>query len=381
MPGPAITLGMPNLNRRGQLEKTLRQLTALNELAKQVIVVDNGSTDGADALVERQFPEVELIRLGRNLGTAARNLVLERAKAPITLMLDNDSYPLPGALRSLFREFEHDRHLGILACRITLPSGQHEAGGLPGVFIGCGAAMRTDLIRRLGGYPEHYGYYVEEYDLSCRVWQAGYRVRWHYDAVVHHAKSPEQRDMGRILYFLTRNNLRLWHRYCPSQRRRAMLRETAQRYARIAQREGAVGGYLRGLAAGMIHIASHRGDRQELTDDQFDALFGGRLMRTRLANAVRGNGQKVSIFGWGKGLEQVVASAREIGTQVTAVIADRALPVKRSAGVPLVGHDQSHRPESTILIGSLSPGVALDLEAQANARWPDSNVVRLVDFN
>lgn len=381
MAQPAITLVIPNFNRVSELQQTLERITELNELDKQILVIDNASTDGAPEMVERRFPQVELVRLDQNLGTAARNVGLERARASITLMLDNDSYPEPGILKNIHQAFEQERHLGILACRVKLPSGRHESGGLPGVFVGCGAAMRTDLIRQLGGYPEDYGYYVEEYDLSCRVWQSGYRVRWSEQALVHHAKSPSQRNMDRILYFLTRNNLQLWHRFSPPARRAAMLRQTAARYAAIARIERAVGGFLRGLTGGWYRIARQYRRRTELTPEQFDALFGGRAIRAHVEAMQRDGLRTAAIFGWGKGLEQIIEYLREGGIAVTRIIGDRPLPIRRWMSLPVDRSDGNTLSEDALVVGSLSPGVAMDYHEQAQTKFPNARVVRLADFS
>jgi len=380
MTAPAISIVIPNYNRSDQLRQTLIKLSELNELSKEIIVVDNHSEDGADVMVGREFPWVKLIRLDSNVAAAARNSGLERAKGPITLMLDNDSYPAEGTLKKILKAFQADRYLGVLACRIKLGSDRHEPGGLPGVFVGCGAAMRTDLVRKLGGYPKDFGYYVEEYDLACRVWQSGFRIRWCYDAVVHHAKSPVQRNMGRILYFLTRNNLRLWHCYCPPEKRRSMLRETASRYALIARVEHAVRGYLRGLTDGVYTIARNYRRRKELTLDQFDALFGAEALRKKIQKLVMGGTRRVHIFGWGKGLEQIVDATRQAGIDINGIIPHRSLPVGRLHGAPVFSPESCCSLDNPVLIGSLSPGGALDLEAQARIRWPDVKVVRLIEF-
>lgn len=377
---PAISIVIPNLNRREQLRDTLGRLTSLNELAKQIIVVDNGSTDGADALVEKQFAQVELIRLKQNIGAAARNIGLQRAKAPITLMLDNDSYPAEGTLSRIHEAFRDDRYLGALACRIRLLNERHESGGLPGVFVGCGAAMRTELAQSLGGYPEDFGYYVEEYDLACRVWQSGFQVRWCYDALVYHAKSPTERNMNRILYFLTRNNLRLWHRYSPPECRHAMLKETVRRYGVISRLERARRGYVKGLVAGVRDIMTTYRRRTELTQDQFDAVYGMATVRNKLQAAARSGIRNAAIFGWGKGLEQIIVAANEAGIEPHAIIPDRPLPLKCFKGVALKDDLDPSRQGQTILIGSLSPGVALDMESEAKKRWPTANVIRLIEF-
>ena len=82
-------------------EDTPRALASLEGI--ETICVDNGSTDGSDAAVERDFPGVELIRTGANLGFAGGNNVgirraLERG-ADWVLLLNNDAVAVPGHRR------------------------------------------------------------------------------------------------------------------------------------------------------------------------------------------------------------------------------------------------------------------------------------------
>jgi N-acetylglucosaminyl-diphospho-decaprenol L-rhamnosyltransferase len=91
------------------LEK-LRQCLLAVEPVHERIVVDNASADGSPDMVEREFPDVILIRNEANLGFgAANNLGSERATRPLTLFLNSDCYPEPGAIERLAAEMEpHD---------------------------------------------------------------------------------------------------------------------------------------------------------------------------------------------------------------------------------------------------------------------------------
>ena len=381
MTSPAVSIVIPNLNRKNQLRQTLSRITALNEAATQIIVIDNGSSDGADRMVERTFPNVELIRLGENRGAAGRNLGIRQAKAPITFMLDNDSCPAPGTLERIHEAFAADPRLGVLACRVRLEAGGHEPGGLPGVFIGCGAAMRTDLVKKLGGYPEDFGYYVEEYDLACRVWQSGFSVRWDRHALVHHAKSSDQRDMNRIVYYLVRNNVWLWNRYCPAELRDTVIQRTLRRYKLIAKREHAMQGYYRGLIHAKLSTRRRTGNTQPLSVDQFNALYGAQTAIKMLKQLKINGVERVAIFGWGKGIETIIDLCRRIDLDVPVIIPDRPLPMKRFEAIAV---DRKYDPvanSAAVIVGSLSPGGAIDLTVQARNVWTGAQIVSLVKFD
>src|SRR5712691_13439283 len=86
-------------------EDTLHALASLAGI--ETICVDNGSTDGSDAEVERRFPAVELIRNGANLGFSGGNnagirRALERG-ADWILILNNDAEAVPGIAEALAR--------------------------------------------------------------------------------------------------------------------------------------------------------------------------------------------------------------------------------------------------------------------------------------
>ena len=101
-------------------DDTLRALESLAGI--ETICVDNGSTDGSDAEVERRFPEVELIRTGENLGFAGGNnagirRALERG-ADWVLLLNNDAVAGEGIAGALERAAAARPDAGLLACKI-----------------------------------------------------------------------------------------------------------------------------------------------------------------------------------------------------------------------------------------------------------------------
>jgi glycosyltransferase involved in cell wall biosynthesis len=93
-----VTVIIPLHDRRDLIGDTLRSLESAHHpgVAIETIVVDDGSTDGGDALVEASFPRVRLVRQARAGAPAARNRGLERATAETVLLLDSDDLIEPG---------------------------------------------------------------------------------------------------------------------------------------------------------------------------------------------------------------------------------------------------------------------------------------------
>ncbi|HEX6715137.1 MAG TPA: glycosyltransferase, partial [Thermoleophilaceae bacterium] len=89
-----------SFNEAGRLRRTLRLLKQQTLEPKRTIVVDNASADGSQELVEREFPQVEVLQMGRNSGfAAANNAAVELASGcDYVALLNADAYPEPGWL-------------------------------------------------------------------------------------------------------------------------------------------------------------------------------------------------------------------------------------------------------------------------------------------
>ena len=79
----------------------------------EVVVVDNGSAGGLAAIVA-PFDRVRLVEPGRNLGVAGRAVAAREASGDLLLMLDDDAFPLPGAVEAARAAFERLPRLGVV---------------------------------------------------------------------------------------------------------------------------------------------------------------------------------------------------------------------------------------------------------------------------
>lgn len=399
---PTFSLILPTHNRGEILERNLQRLSAVAaELPEdlEIIVVDNASTDRTADLVERRFRDVRLIRLDRNRSTAARNEAANQARGSILVMLDDDSFIDALSLRRIARVMCRDPDLHAVAarvCRTTTPE-RHEGGGLPGVFIGCGAAIRRQVFLELGGYPDDYDYYVEEYDLCIRLWQAGGQVRWYDDIVVHHDRSPENRDFNRIVRFLTRNNLRLWDRYAPPELREEMIFETVERYSRIARKECAGVGFLQGLAEAAHLLPTEENEPSKRSDDpravrrlnrdEFDRVYGlSEACRIIAADCHRLRAKRPAMWGRGKGAEQLVSLVKRLDLPPLLIfdpdldesVEERSVSQDWHGVEVLPAARIVHHLPDVLIIGSLSPGACRDGAAHARRFAPQAHIIEPV---
>ncbi len=207
---------IPNWNGRDLLEKYLPSVVAAAEQrpGSEVIVVDNGSTDGSAKFVRDQFPQVRLIALDRNLGFGGgSNRGFEEARHDIVVLLNSDMRVEPDFLGPLLEGFR-DQDTFAVSCQILFsdPSKQREETGLtegwweqgslrvrhridPAIdslypcFYGGGGSCAFDKRKffELGGFdPLLAPFYLEDTDLGYLAWKRGWKVFYQPASVVYH---------------------------------------------------------------------------------------------------------------------------------------------------------------------------------------------------
>jgi len=227
---------IPNYNGEHLLSTCLDALRRQTYPHCEVIVVDNASSDGSVALVEREYPEVRLLRLARNRGLAgACNAAAEIARGDLLVMLNSDTEAEPGWLAALVHTLAEHPQAGSVASKMLLFERRdtlHTAGDLYGVdgiprnrgvwerdegqydqsleiFSGCGGAVayRREAWEAVGGFDEDFFMYCEDVDLGWRLQLAGYRAVFAPQARVYHRLSAT--GGGVIASFYTGRNT-LW---------------------------------------------------------------------------------------------------------------------------------------------------------------------------
>jgi GT2 family glycosyltransferase len=243
-------------------EDTVDALESLGVIP--AICVDNGSTDGSDALVAARLPDVELLQTGANLGFAAGNNVgIRRALeqgADWVLLLNNDAAAEPGLATALERAALARPDAGLLACKIVFADGGgvQYAGGSFNARLGYSGRVQTkgaDVLRevgradgaalavsrvaleRVGLLDEALFMYVEDVEWSLRIRRAGFAVVFVPDARVRHkgAAASGGRASTTNLYYDTRNTIVVSERHAPLPRGLRALRRAVVVSAHLAQ--------------------------------------------------------------------------------------------------------------------------------------------------
>jgi glycosyltransferase involved in cell wall biosynthesis len=110
-----VSVIVPACNAERYVLDALRSALAQNHEPLEIILVDDGSTDGTAALVEREMPEVEIIRQANAGVAAARNTGLRRATGDFICLLDADDGWFPGKLAAQLSYLEQHADVGAVS--------------------------------------------------------------------------------------------------------------------------------------------------------------------------------------------------------------------------------------------------------------------------
>jgi GT2 family glycosyltransferase len=128
---PDVTVSIVSFNTRGLLRKCLASLQERQregEITLEVIVVDNGSTDGSIMMVANEFPWVQTLQSDDNIGYgSANNLALAEAKGQFFLVLNSDTEVEPNALALMRDYLTAHEETGMVVPRLILPDGSTQA--------------------------------------------------------------------------------------------------------------------------------------------------------------------------------------------------------------------------------------------------------------
>ena len=201
------------------IEACLRALQVQTYASQEVIVVDNASPDRTSDIVERDFPDVKLIRTASNLGVAGGNNVgLRAAKGKIRVLINSDVQVSPDWLERLVQAMESDPTIGVAGAKLLYPngtiqfaggciegprghtchtgwhepdSGQWDVFGDVDFVTGASLAITRRALERIGYEDERFfPIDYEDADISYRARSAGFRVVLVPNAVaVHHESS------------------------------------------------------------------------------------------------------------------------------------------------------------------------------------------------
>jgi GT2 family glycosyltransferase len=241
-----------NYNTRELLRNCLASLHDQHDVDFVTCVVDNASSDRSAAMVKEEFPEVHLIPSNENIGyPAGNNLGLRafgfpgRGEAHFVMLLNPDTVVPKGALRKMLDYAAAHADVGALgprllledgtldkACRRSFPTPEvsfYRLTGLSRLFprsrrfgrynltylneqetndvdslVGACMLVRGEALAKAGLLDERFFMYGEDLDWCLRIKQAGYRVVYFADVIVHHIKRAASRGSQKAQFEFVR---------------------------------------------------------------------------------------------------------------------------------------------------------------------------------
>lgn len=126
-----LSIVIVNWNTKDLLRKCLESIYEAPPLVKfEVLVVDNASNDGSGEMVEKDFPEAQLIKNNTNLGFAkANNQGIKKSHGNLVLLLNSDVKILPGVLEKMVNFMAKHPEIGILGPKLIYPNGSYQLSG------------------------------------------------------------------------------------------------------------------------------------------------------------------------------------------------------------------------------------------------------------
>ena len=215
-------------NDREVIAECLRSILANTHSTDfEVIVSDNGSTDGSVEFIRSSYPTVHLIENGRNLRFAkANNVGIRASRGEYVLILNPDTIVHEGSLDKMISFADQHPEAGAFGCRVLNSDGSYQVSARPFASLraeliaalylrglgrlhkwltsdsypgwngtterqvdwvsGCFILVRAGLLKAIGGFDEQFFYYYEDMDLCRRTWQAGSKILYAPSPTITH---------------------------------------------------------------------------------------------------------------------------------------------------------------------------------------------------
>ncbi len=274
---PEATIVITTRNRRDDLRVSLTSALK-QDLPLEILVIDDGSTDGTADMVRAEFPSVRVERSDKPLGLIVqRNRAAEMASTNFIVSIDDDAeFTSPSIVSTALKAFSDPRiaAVGIPFIDVKLNSNLQQHSPEPnGVYIshwyiGTAHVLRRDVFRKLGGYRGFFFVQQEEREYSMRMFREGYFVRVITCDPIHHYLSPK-RPRGLNMMYSARNQCLICWLLIPATRLPVEFARVIWQQLRIGFRRGlflwAAWGAIRGGLEAMRYLPF----RKSMTRKQF----------------------------------------------------------------------------------------------------------------
>ncbi|MCA1567953.1 MAG: glycosyltransferase [Acidobacteria bacterium] len=206
---PSVTINVLAFNRKDIVHTTLSMVT--NKLdypadRLEIILVDNGSTDGTREMVAAEFPCVKVVVIEKNRGVSGWNEGFEAGGGDYFLVLDDDCYLVGDSLKRAVESAEiHGADL--VSFLVSSPYEEnfffnqtYNTGILS--FWGCSALISREAIERLGGFDRNIFVGTHELEFTVRLLGQGMKHLFLPEVVSYHMKKLSWRHSFDVAFWI-----------------------------------------------------------------------------------------------------------------------------------------------------------------------------------
>jgi GT2 family glycosyltransferase len=211
-----------------------------------LVVVDNASTDQTVDILRGEFPDIQIIETGQNIGYVGGNNIGIQAgldqNADCIFLVNNDTRLDSSCVRALVECLEADPRIGVVGPMVytwdnwkvissaggmidwrkadseNVGADEEDTGQYPSRTVdfinGCGIMVRRDAIEQVGMLDPLFFMYWEETDWCQRFFKAGWRIYFEQAARMQHKAPIYSEDLGpTTLYYTLRNRILFFNRH------------------------------------------------------------------------------------------------------------------------------------------------------------------------
>jgi GT2 family glycosyltransferase len=232
---PKVSVIIPNWNGRHLLKDCLESLGKQTFKDFEIILIDNGSTDGSQEYIKENYPAIKLTELPTNIGFApAINLGVKICCGEYMVLLNNDTKIDKDCLKYLAKAADQNSNVGMVAAKMLSfddpnvidsagdyidavghadnigrgqpDSDKYNKSGYVFLVTGGGSLIKREVFERVGFFDQDYFAYMEDVDFCFRAQLAGFKGWYEPKAVVlHRHAATSKKDPAFKEYLQYRN--------------------------------------------------------------------------------------------------------------------------------------------------------------------------------
>ena len=203
-----VSVAIVTRDRQDLLSRAIISARRQTHSPMEIVVVDNASQDNTVAMVERDWPDVRMIRLLQNVGCQpGRNIAMANCRGQYIFNLDDDGELEANAIERIVERFEANPDIAVIEC--STPS--RENGHVPQAdgavrerwqanFRGGASCIRASVLQCVAGFPE-FRRAGSEMVLAAWILDKGYEILHLPDAVMYHPKWRQGRTQRDHSYY------------------------------------------------------------------------------------------------------------------------------------------------------------------------------------